>query len=62
MTKWQLGEHDNARRALREIQPALGAALDAPTLQWQYRQITEVLRREAEALIEPKEPNEAVRK
>jgi hypothetical protein len=60
MTKWQLGAHDDARRLLREIQPALDKSLDTPVILWQYRQITEVLRREAEALIEPKEAVEAV--
>jgi serine/threonine protein kinase/tetratricopeptide (TPR) repeat protein len=60
MTKWRLGEHDDARRLLRKIEPAIDKSLDTPVILWQYRQITDVLRREAEALIEQKEADEAV--
>jgi serine/threonine protein kinase/tetratricopeptide (TPR) repeat protein len=60
MTKWQSGEHDDARKLLREIQPTINKSLDTPTPLWQYRQITEILRREAESLIEPKKADEAV--
>jgi tetratricopeptide (TPR) repeat protein len=60
MTNWQLGKRDDARRLLREIEPAIDKSLAAPTLLWQYRQVTEVLQREAEALIEQKDAVEAV--
>jgi tetratricopeptide (TPR) repeat protein len=60
MTKWRLGEHDDARQMLREIQPAFDKSLETPSLQWQSRAGLEALRREAEALIEPKEADEAV--
>jgi tetratricopeptide (TPR) repeat protein len=60
MTKWQQGRHDDARRMLREIQPAIDKSLDTPVILWQYRQITDVLRREAEAMIEPEQADEAV--
>jgi len=55
MTKWQLGAHDDARQLLDDIQPGINEYLAAPTAQWQFRQITDVLRREAESLIGPEE-------
>jgi hypothetical protein len=60
MTKWQLGEHDDARRLLREIQPAIDKYLETPTLIWIDLVAVELLRREAEALIGPREADEAV--
>jgi serine/threonine protein kinase len=60
MTKWQLGEHDDARHLLREIQPEIGKYLETPALHWQDPAAIELLRREAEALIEPREADEAV--
>ena len=60
MAKWQLGEHDDARRLLRDIEPAIEKSLETPTHLWQYRQITEVLHREAEALIEQKNADESL--
>jgi tetratricopeptide (TPR) repeat protein len=60
MTKWRLGVHDDARRLLREVQPAIDKALATPTLHFQNRAGMEAFRREAEALIEPKEADEAV--
>ena len=62
MTKWQQGEHDDARRLLREIEPAIDKSLERPTLLWQRRLNRDVLRHEAEALIKPKEATEAVEK
>jgi hypothetical protein len=62
MTKWQQGEHDSARKLLHEIQPGIGKALDTPMLLEQYRQITEVLRREAETLILQNAPDKAPNK
>src|SRR5262249_59868925 len=60
MTKGQLGDHDDSRRLLREIQPEIDKYLETPTIVWLDTAATELLRREAEALIEPKEANEAV--
>ncbi len=51
MTKWQLGQRDEARRQLAEIQPALDEWLSSPSSFWLRRAQVEVLRREAEALI-----------
>jgi hypothetical protein len=60
MTKFQQGEHDDARRLLREIQPAIDKELVTPTLRWADQAATEVLRREAEDLIGKNEADEAV--
>jgi hypothetical protein len=62
MTKWQLGRHDEARRQLAEIQPALDEWLRSPSNFWLRRAQVEILRREAEALIEPKKAVKAVEK
>ncbi len=51
MTKWQLGQQDEARRQLAEIQPALDEWLRSPSNFWLMRAQVEILRREAEALI-----------
>ena len=60
MTKWQLGQRDEARRLLAETQSAVDKELQAPSTLWNRRTSLELLRREAEALIEPKEADEAV--
>jgi hypothetical protein len=60
MTKWQLGQRDEARRQLAEIQPALDEWLRSPSNFWLMRAQIETLRREAEALIAPKEADKAV--
>jgi hypothetical protein len=60
MTKWKLGQQDKARRLLAETLPALDKQLQSPSCWWIYRLGLEVLRREAVALIEPKEADEAV--
>ena len=60
MAKWQLGKHDEARRSLVEIQSAVEKELQAPSTTWVRRTSLELLRGEAEALIEPKEADEAV--
>ena len=62
MNKWQQGEHDDARRLLREIEPAINKSLENPKRSWAYRQITEVLRREAEAMIGQEPADEAKQK
>jgi hypothetical protein len=60
MTKWQLGQRDAARRLLAEMQTIVDKELKSPSITWNRRATLEVLRREAEALIEPKEADEAV--
>jgi serine/threonine protein kinase len=60
MTKWQLGQRDEARRLFAEAQPAINESLQTPSTYFQRRVALEVLSREAEALIEPKEGDEAV--
>jgi tetratricopeptide (TPR) repeat protein len=58
MTKWQLGEHDEARRMLRDLQPRLDERLRSPWIYWDHRAVLEIRRREAETLIKPKEGDE----
>jgi non-specific serine/threonine protein kinase/serine/threonine-protein kinase len=60
MTKWQLGEPDEARRMLREIQPRIDERFRSPWINWDGRAVLEIRRREAEALIEPDQAQEAV--
>jgi serine/threonine protein kinase len=60
MTKWQLGEQDEARRMLREIQLAIEKSLRSPSTYWDLRAVLEIRRQEAEAMINPKEADEAV--
>ena len=37
MTKWQLGQHDEARRLLAETRPAVDKELQSPSTVWNYR-------------------------
>jgi hypothetical protein len=60
MTKWQLGQRDEAQRLLAETLPAIDEWLQKPFNTWMRRAEIELLRREAEALIEPKEAEENV--
>ena len=60
MTKWQLGQRDEARRLLAEIQSAIHEKLKSPSTPFDNRLFLEVLCREAEALIDLKEADEAV--
>ena len=61
MAKWQLGQRDEAQRLLAETQPAIDEWFKTPSKNtWMRRAEIEVLRREAEALIEPHETNEVV--
>jgi tetratricopeptide (TPR) repeat protein len=60
MTYWQLNRRDEARRLLAETEPAIEEWLQSPSHFWTRRTIYEVLLREAEALIEPNDANEAV--
>jgi tetratricopeptide (TPR) repeat protein len=60
MTQWQLGEQDEARRLLAETLPEVQKELNAPASSWNRRATLEILRHEAETLIEPKQADEAV--
>jgi tetratricopeptide (TPR) repeat protein len=60
MTKWQLGQQGEARRLLAESQTAIENELHSPWTSWNRRASLQILRREAEALIEPNEADEAV--
>ncbi len=60
MTKWRQGQPDEARQLLAEAQAAIDEQLQPPSPRMEFRLYTEVLRREAEALIKPKETDEAV--
>jgi tetratricopeptide (TPR) repeat protein len=60
MTKWQRGEQDAARQLLGEIQSEIDKQLQSPGQPWIDRAALEILRREAETLIEPKEAVDAV--
>ena len=60
MTQWQLGQRDVARQLLAETLPAVEEELQSPSNTWTRRATLEILRSEAEALIEPKEADEAV--
>jgi serine/threonine protein kinase/tetratricopeptide (TPR) repeat protein len=57
MTKWQLSQQDEARQLLAEIQPAIDAELHSLSTPFNYRLTLEVLRREAETMIEPVSPS-----
>jgi serine/threonine protein kinase/Tfp pilus assembly protein PilF len=61
MAKWQQGQRDEGRQLLAEIQPAIDEELRSTTTPMNYRVTLEVLRREAEALIE-KNKDEATEK
>ncbi|HEX2476961.1 MAG TPA: serine/threonine-protein kinase [Lacipirellulaceae bacterium] len=60
MTKWQLGQRAEARRLLAEIQSAIDPKLNSLSTPFNDRLCFEFLLREAEALIEPNEADEAV--
>ena len=55
MTNWQLGQRDDARRLLAATQPAIDQWLQKPFVTWMRRAEIELLRREAEALIAPRQ-------
>jgi non-specific serine/threonine protein kinase/serine/threonine-protein kinase len=55
MTKWRLGDQDEARRILREQQPRIDEMLRSPRINWDAPAVLEIRRREAEDLIEPKD-------
>jgi serine/threonine protein kinase len=58
MTKWQLGERDEALLLLAETQPAIDRELQAPSTTWVRRTSLELLRTEAEGLIRKKETDD----
>jgi tetratricopeptide (TPR) repeat protein len=60
MSQWQQGKKDEARRLLAETKPAVDQEIQSPSTYFSLKSTLELLRREAETLIEPKEANEAV--
>jgi hypothetical protein len=60
MTKWHLGERDEARRLLANTKPAIEEWLRMPSNTWMRRAEIELLQREAETLIRADEANDAV--
>ena len=60
MTKWQLDQKDGARRLLAKTLPDVDKQLQSPLCGEIDRVMLDVIRREAETLIEPKEAEEAV--
>jgi serine/threonine protein kinase len=60
MTKWQLGQRDAARELLSKTLPAIEEEMQIPTCLWNRRALLELWRGEAQALIGPKEADEAV--
>jgi tetratricopeptide (TPR) repeat protein len=61
MCKWQLDKKDEARRLLAETEPAIDQNIQSPSVFYVLKAALEVLRREAETLIKPKEADEAVK-
>jgi serine/threonine protein kinase len=61
MTKWQLGQRDEARRLMAETLPAVEKELQSPSSAWNRRATLELLRAEAKALIGQEEAEEAVK-
>jgi tetratricopeptide (TPR) repeat protein len=60
MTQWHLGAADEARRLLEETLPEVDKELKSPASGWNRRATLELLRGEAEALIQDKEAKEIV--
>jgi serine/threonine protein kinase len=60
MAKWKLGQTDEARQLLAETLPEVDRELKSPASSWNRRATLEVLRNEAEGLIETEKANEAV--
>jgi tetratricopeptide (TPR) repeat protein len=59
MTYWQLHQQDEARRLLAETLPAIDEWLQSPSHFWNRRALHEVLRSEAEKLIQKDKPDAA---
>jgi hypothetical protein len=60
MSKWQLGQKEDAGRLITETLPAVNKELQSLSLSWNRRVTLELLRGEAEALIQETEVTEAV--
>ena len=60
MTKWKQDQRDEARRLLAEALPFVDEQIENPSTWSHMRAIVEILRREAVALIEPKDADDAV--
>jgi serine/threonine protein kinase len=60
MTRWRLGERDEARRLFAETKSAVDNEVQAPTTLWGRRTTLELLRDEAKAMIEQNEADESV--
>jgi hypothetical protein len=60
MTKWQRGQRDAARELLSKTLPAIEEEMQTPTCLWNRRALLELWRGESQALIGPKEADEAV--
>jgi tetratricopeptide (TPR) repeat protein len=56
MTYWQRNQRDEARRLLAETEPAIEEWLKSPSHFWVRRALHEVLRKEAENLIQKHQP------
>jgi hypothetical protein len=61
MSKWQLGQKEDASHLLAETLPAVDKELQSLSLNWNRRVTLELLRDEAEALIQEKEATQAVK-
>jgi hypothetical protein len=59
MTEWQLGRRDEARQLLSKIKPAMDEEVQSLATAFNYRLTLEVLRREAETLIQEDPPGVA---
>jgi serine/threonine protein kinase len=57
MTKWNQGREDEARKLLAEAQSAIDQELQFPSTSWVRRTSLELLRSEAETLINKEKPN-----
>jgi tetratricopeptide (TPR) repeat protein len=60
MTQWQQGRKDEARRLFGESRPAVDKEIKAHSTLWGRRTMLELLRDEANALIDPKKADESV--
>jgi tetratricopeptide (TPR) repeat protein len=57
MTRWNQGREDDARKLLAEAQSAVDKELQFPSTRWNRRVSLELLRSEAEDLIDKEKPN-----
>jgi tetratricopeptide (TPR) repeat protein len=59
MARWKQGQRDEARRLVAEALPGVDDEIQNPLTWLHYRAFSEILRREAVALIEPNEADDA---